>query len=79
LGAGEPEVFQNLTRAQGLSDRHITALAEDQAGNMWAGTEGAGAMRIDRLGFTTYREPDGLPTDRVCFPCWKTRPENSWP
>jgi ligand-binding sensor domain-containing protein/signal transduction histidine kinase len=65
LGAGEPAVFQNLTRAQGLSDRTIIALAEDQAGNIWAGTEGAGVMRIDRLGFTTYREQDGLPTDRV--------------
>jgi ligand-binding sensor domain-containing protein/signal transduction histidine kinase len=65
LGAGEPVVLQNLTRAQGLSDRQITALAEDQAGNIWAGTEGAGVMRIDRLGFTTYRELDGLETDRV--------------
>jgi len=65
LGAGEPVVFQNLARAQGLSDRQITALAEDQAGNIWAGTEGAGVIRIDRLGFTTYREQDGLETDRV--------------
>ena len=58
-------MLPNLTRAQGLSDRQINALAEDQAGNMWAGTEGAGVMRIDRLGFTTYREQDGLKTDRV--------------
>ena len=64
-GAGELPIFQNLTRTQGLSDRSITALAEDQAGNMWAGTEGAGVMRIERGGFTTYREPDGLSTDRV--------------
>ena len=48
-----------------MSDRSITALAEDQAGNMWAGTESAGVMRFDGVGFTTYREPDGLPTDRV--------------
>lgn len=65
LDAGDPAVFQSLTRTQGLSDRAIIALAEDQAGNIWAGTESAGAMRIDRLGFTTYREQDGLPTDRV--------------
>jgi ligand-binding sensor domain-containing protein/signal transduction histidine kinase len=64
-GAGGQPVFQNLTRAQGLSDRQINALAEDPAGNIWAGTEGAGVMRIDRFGFTTYREQDGLPTDRV--------------
>ena|SRR5579871_897751 len=58
-------VFQNLTRAQGLSDRYILSLAEDQAGNIWAGTEGAGVMRISGLGFKSYREQDGLPTDRV--------------
>jgi ligand-binding sensor domain-containing protein/signal transduction histidine kinase len=65
LGDDEPKVLKTITREQGLSDRSITALAEDQAGNMWAGTEGAGVMRIDGLGFTTYREQDGLPTDRV--------------
>jgi ligand-binding sensor domain-containing protein/two-component sensor histidine kinase len=62
---GDTPVVENLTRDQGLSDRVILSLAEDQAGNIWAGTEGAGAMRIDRVGFTTYREQDGLATDRV--------------
>jgi ligand-binding sensor domain-containing protein/two-component sensor histidine kinase len=62
---GDTPVIENLTRDQGLSDRTILSLAEDQAGNIWAGTEGAGAMRIDRVGFTTYREQDGLATDRV--------------
>src|SRR5258708_3180432 len=57
---GEDPAIENLTRAQGLSDRQVIAFAEDQAGNMWAGTESAGAMRIDRAGFTTYREPHGL-------------------
>jgi ligand-binding sensor domain-containing protein/two-component sensor histidine kinase len=65
LSESDPQVFQNLTRAQGLSDQQIIALAEDPAGNIWAGTEGAGAMRIARVGFTTYRESDGLDTDRV--------------
>jgi signal transduction histidine kinase/streptogramin lyase len=32
---------------------------------MWAGTESAGVMRIGRVGFTTYREQDGLRSDRV--------------
>jgi ligand-binding sensor domain-containing protein/signal transduction histidine kinase len=62
---GKEPVIENLTRHQGLSDREILALGEDQAGNIWAGTEGAGVMRIDRVGFTTYREQDGLATDRV--------------
>ena len=63
-GSGDP-MFQNLTRDQGLSDRQIVALAVDQAGNVWAGTEGAGAMRIGSGGFVTFRERDGLATDRV--------------
>jgi ligand-binding sensor domain-containing protein/signal transduction histidine kinase len=62
---GSRPAIENLNRAQGLSDRAITALAEDQAGNMWAGTESAGVMRIGRVGFTTYRERDGLRSDRV--------------
>ncbi len=57
--------IENLKRDQGLSDSSITSLAEDQAGNMWAGTESAGVMRIGRLGFTTYRQQDGLGSDRV--------------
>ncbi len=65
LGESEPRLVKNINREQGLSDRQLNALAEDQAGNMWVGTEGAGVMRIDRSGFTTYREADGLPTDRV--------------
>jgi ligand-binding sensor domain-containing protein len=63
-GKGGPK-FQNLTRSQGLSDRQVVALAADQAGNMWAGTENAGVMRISSAGFVTFREQDGLSTDRV--------------
>jgi ligand-binding sensor domain-containing protein/signal transduction histidine kinase len=64
-GNGKLPAIENLTRDQGLSDREVLALGEDQAGNIWAGTEGAGVMRIDRVGFTTYREKDGMATDRV--------------
>jgi len=63
-GSGAP-VFRNLTRGQGLSDRTIVGLAADKAGNMWAATEGAGVMKIGSAGFVTFREQDGLPTDRV--------------
>ncbi len=63
-GTGDAAI-ENLSRAQGLSDRSITSLAEDQAGNMWVGTESGGVMRIGRLGFATYREQDGLGSDRV--------------
>jgi ligand-binding sensor domain-containing protein/signal transduction histidine kinase len=64
-GNNSVPAIENLTRSQGLSDQQIPALAEDQAGNIWAGTEGAGVMRIDRVGFVTYREHDGLASDRA--------------
>jgi ligand-binding sensor domain-containing protein len=57
--------LQNFTRDNGLTDRNIYSLAADKAGNIWAGTEGAGAMRIQPTGFTTYREQDGLASDRA--------------
>ena len=65
LTGSRPALFQVLTRAQGLIDRSITALATDSAGNVWAGTEGAGVMKIQPAGFTTFREQDGLASDRV--------------
>ena len=36
--AGSPGVFRIMTRAQGLIDRQVAALATDRSGNMWAGT-----------------------------------------
>jgi signal transduction histidine kinase/ligand-binding sensor domain-containing protein len=58
-------VLQALTLANGLIDRWVLTLAKDRAGNMWAGTEGAGVMKIQPAGFTTFREQDGLASDRV--------------
>ena len=63
-GSG-PSQFHNFNRVNGLTDWQIEALATDKAGNMWAGTEGAGVMRIETAGFTTFREQDGLSSDRV--------------
>jgi ligand-binding sensor domain-containing protein/two-component sensor histidine kinase len=62
---GSGAAFENLTRRQGLIDRQIVALASDHGGNMWVGTEGAGVMRIEPSGFTTFGEADGLRSDRV--------------
>ncbi len=59
------KAFRLMTRVQGLTDRQINVLAPDRAGNMWAGTEAAGVMQIRTSGFTTFREQDGLKTDRV--------------
>jgi ligand-binding sensor domain-containing protein/two-component sensor histidine kinase len=52
--------FQNYRAAEGLSDRGAQTLAEDRQRNLWVGTEGEGAIKIVRSGFTTYGLPDGL-------------------
>jgi ligand-binding sensor domain-containing protein len=54
-----------LTRSQGLTDRTIFSLAFDKGGNLWAGTEGAGAMMVEPAGFTTFHEQDGFTSDRI--------------
>ncbi|MGC9945540.1 MAG: two-component regulator propeller domain-containing protein [Bryobacteraceae bacterium] len=48
LPGSRPPVFRMLTRAQGLIDRQVNALATDLAGNVWAATEAAGVMKIQR-------------------------------
>jgi signal transduction histidine kinase/ligand-binding sensor domain-containing protein len=65
IPGSRPDAFRVLTRAQGLIDRQVDAVATDRAGNMWAGTESAGVMKIQATGFTTFREQDGLHTDRI--------------
>lgn len=68
--------FHSYGERHGLSDYDITALNEDFGGNLWLGTGSAGAMRLERNGFITYDERDGLcsvnsifedQTGAVCF------------
>ncbi|MBS1786596.1 MAG: hypothetical protein JST85_02680 [Acidobacteria bacterium] len=53
------ERFRNLLPTQGVS-RLISALTEDTAGNLWVGALIGGVTKIERSGFLTYKEPDGL-------------------
>ncbi len=57
IGDGQ-ESFESYTAANGLSQNSVSALAEDRAGNLWVGSEGAN--KISRGGFVTYDERDGL-------------------
>ncbi len=68
--------FRHYTERNGLSFYDITALNEDLGGNLWLGTNSAGAMKLTRDGFNTYGEADAIRTvnaifedraGRVCF------------
>ena len=52
--------FRAYSTRNGLSYFDVTALAEDAAGNLWLGTNNAGAMKFALNGFTAYGERDGL-------------------
>jgi ligand-binding sensor domain-containing protein len=60
-GATRPvEQFQTYTAAQGLSRANINVLFRDREGNLWAGTDRLGVMKIPPSGFSTYTEADGV-------------------
>src|SRR5205823_5495245 len=52
--------FRAYTKEQGLSFQEVTAVNEDSGGNLWLGTNTAGAMKLVREGFVTYGEQDGI-------------------
>src|SRR4030095_9195288 len=52
--------FHSYTTWNGLSYHEIAALGEDIGGNLWLGTNTAGAMKLSRGGFVTYDERDAL-------------------
>src|SRR5215471_9345429 len=57
---GSPAVFRDYNTAHGLAEGNVEALGEDQAGNLWIGTDGNGVMKITRNGFVRFGEHDGL-------------------
>ena len=59
-GHGQGPRLHAYARSNGLSYQEISSLSEDLAGNLWLGTEVAGAMKLTRDGFITYGEQDGI-------------------
>lgn len=60
--------FHSYTKRHGLSFQEVTTLNEDSGGNLWLGTNTAGAMKLARDGFVTYDEQDGIDSVGVIFP-----------
>jgi hypothetical protein len=61
------ERFRAYTERNGLSYFDVTAVNEDLGGNLWLGTNTAGAMKLTRGGFSTYGEQDGIKTVQALF------------
>jgi signal transduction histidine kinase len=57
--------FRSYGAAEGWPTTLAFAVAEDHAGNIWFGTESAGAVRLARGGLTTFGRTDGLAEERV--------------
>ncbi len=62
VGAGGP---RRLTERNGLGTNLFSALLEDREGNVWIGTRGRGLLRLDRHGFVSYGQAEGLATENV--------------
>ena len=58
-GPGDQRI-RLFAEKNGLSYHDITALGADIAGNLWLGTDAAGAMKLARNGFVTYEAQDGI-------------------
>ena len=62
-GDGSASQISSFTTRNGLTDIGVWAMAEDREGNLWLASNGA--LKLAREGFTTYREDDGLGTNRI--------------
>jgi ligand-binding sensor domain-containing protein/two-component sensor histidine kinase len=59
-GAEQGARFRAYSERNGLSYFDITAVNEDLGGNLWLGTNTAGAMKLTRHGFVSYGAQDGI-------------------
>lgn len=60
---------RRLTRAQGLPGDLVRCLFEDREGNIWAGVEARGLVRIRRALFASYGKREGLTDETVLAIC----------
>ncbi len=67
------ESVTRLDERAGLDDARTTAVLEDNAGGLWIGSERRGVMRLQRGGFVSYSEDDGLATPSAASVFWDRR------
>ncbi|MGE5834777.1 MAG: two-component regulator propeller domain-containing protein, partial [Acidobacteriota bacterium] len=66
-GAEQGPRFRTYSERSGLSYYDITAVNEDLGGNLWLGTNTAGAMKLTRHGFVTYGAQDRITVVNAIF------------
>ena len=59
--ANEKFRLEAIGPRQGLSLVKTISVSEDHSGNIWVGSDGSGAFKIGRTGFTSFSAKDGLP------------------
>ena len=55
----------NQTSSPVFPSNGVTALAKDNSGNIWIGTNDVGLVKFDGINFTTYNTANGLPTNTI--------------
>ena len=61
---GTTWTLYNTSSTPALPSNFISALAKDNAGNIWIGTK-AGLVKYDGINFTTYNTTNGLPSNTI--------------
>lgn len=61
---GTTWTLYNTSSTPALPSNFISALAKDNAGNIWIGTK-AGLVKYDGVNFTTYNTTNGLPSNTI--------------
>jgi signal transduction histidine kinase/streptogramin lyase len=52
--------LRRYTQHNGVAEDNLWSILRDREGNLWAGTNSSGVMRISRSGFTSFDESDGV-------------------
>src|ERR1017187_783096 len=63
--APDSPAVQLLGEPEGFLNGNVLALPEDGDGDVWAGYDGPGVLRVSAIGFVTYDGHDGLPASQV--------------
>lgn len=69
--------FTNFTEKEGLANCNAWSVLEDEDGNLWIATDGAGAYRYDGKSFTNFTTKEGLGHNRILY-LYEDKTANIW-